>query len=264
MQSELQLTSDQRDAVQAYLRVTAAAGRDTERHGPFLATFSRDTTHPLLNYAIPDPGARPSPGDVAALVAAYRDRGLVPRLEFLTDVAPGVEPVLLAAGFTVELRPPLMVCRPGDAVPLPVPPGIELRTPWTDAERLALVTATHEAYGQAEPPTDADARGIHHLLAGGGFAVLARDAVTRDPAGGGIGTEALDGITELAGFGVRQRFRRRGIAAAITGHLVAAAHEAGVHTAFLTPGGEAAERVYARAGFGGRTEMLHLRLGDLA
>jgi GNAT superfamily N-acetyltransferase len=245
-------------ALQAYVRATAAKGRDTERHGPFLATFSRDTSHPFLNYAIPDDGASPTPDDVAALVAAYRRRDLVPRLEFLTTVAPDVEPALLAAGFSVELRPPVMTCGPGDAVPQPIPDGVELLTPWTDGEMLAMVTATREAYGEPTTPTADDALGVRALLAAGGLAVLARDAVTGEPAGGGIATEIVGGVTELAGFGVRERWRRRGIAGAITGYLVQAAFAEGAETAFLTPGGAEAERVYARAGFRGRTEMLHI------
>jgi GNAT superfamily N-acetyltransferase len=247
-------------ALQSYVRATAAKGRDTERHGPFLATFSRRTSHPFLNYAIPDAGATPAPDDVAALVAAYRRRDLVPRLEYFTALAPEVEPALLAAGFAVELRPPVMTCRPGDAVPQPVPDGIELLTPWTDDEMLAMVTATHEAYGEPATPTADDARGIRDLLAAGGLAVLARDAATGEPAGGGIATAITHGVTELAGFGVRERWRRRGIAAAITGYLTHAAFAEGAGTAFLTPGGAAAERVYGRAGFRADTEMLHIRL----
>src|SRR5215213_9057810 len=105
MDTGTDLGPDRIDAVQAYVRETVARDRDTERHGPFLATFSRDTDHPFLSYAIPDAGASPTPADVAALVAAYRRRNRVPRLEFLTAPSPRVEPALLTAGFTVELRP---------------------------------------------------------------------------------------------------------------------------------------------------------------
>ncbi|MBV8933942.1 MAG: GNAT family N-acetyltransferase, partial [Kutzneria sp.] len=44
-------------AVQNYVRETAPRGRETARVGPFLATFTPGTDHPMLNYAIPDNGA---------------------------------------------------------------------------------------------------------------------------------------------------------------------------------------------------------------
>jgi hypothetical protein len=64
--------------IQAYVRRTAADGRDTDQIGPFLATFSPHSTSPFLNYAIPDPETRPTPEDVSALVAAYERRGCIP------------------------------------------------------------------------------------------------------------------------------------------------------------------------------------------
>jgi hypothetical protein len=60
--------------IQSYLRVVASHQRDTERIGPFLATFSRANDNPFLNYAIPDDNATPSPADVAALIVAYTKR----------------------------------------------------------------------------------------------------------------------------------------------------------------------------------------------
>src|SRR4051794_9934340 len=82
-------TPDQR--LQQYVRVTAARGRDTERVGPFLATFDPHDDLKYLSYAIPDDGARPTPADVAALIAAYARHERLPRLEFLPSVAPAVE-----------------------------------------------------------------------------------------------------------------------------------------------------------------------------
>jgi hypothetical protein len=95
------------------LRVAASRVRDTERIGPFLATFSRHSANPYLSYAIPDDGAVPSSGHIDALVAAYQHRGRVPRLEYLPGVAPAVEAALLARGFVVQARLPAMVCVPG-------------------------------------------------------------------------------------------------------------------------------------------------------
>jgi predicted acetyltransferase len=53
-------------------------------------------------------------------------------------------------------------------------------------------------------------------------------------------------------------YRRRGIAAAITSYLTAAAHRAGATTAFLTPGGDAEERIYRRAGYRTTDEILFM------
>ncbi len=70
----------------------------------------------------------------------------------------------------------------------------------------------------------------------------------------------LDGITELAGVGVRVMFRRRGIAGALTTRLVREAIARGVTTVFLTPAHDAEERIYARAGFSRASEQLHIAL----
>ena len=74
--------------IQNYIRIAAANGRETERVGPFLATFNPH--HPLkyLSYAIPDDGAEPTARDVAALIEAYRRRDRLPRLEFLPAASP--------------------------------------------------------------------------------------------------------------------------------------------------------------------------------
>jgi GNAT superfamily N-acetyltransferase len=245
--------------VQAYLRSSASHGRTTERVGPFLATFHPTSRHPFLSYAIPDDGAEPSAGDVAALVEAYTRRGRTPRLEYLPAVAPAVEAALLAGGLTVDARLPLMTCAADRLVDLPAPEGIELVVPDTDEELLGTLTATAAAFGEPPPERTRDAaNGLRDTVAEGGIAVLARDARTGEPAGGGFCTIPGDGTTELAGIGVVKPFRRRGVAGAITSRLAREAFAAGVTTAFLTPGDDGAGRVYARAGFKFTSTMLHL------
>ena len=244
--------------IEAYLRQAAAYGRDTARIGPFLATFAPGSASPYVNYAIPDDGAQPQPADISALVAVYAGRGRTPRLEYLPDLAPAVEPALLAAGFTVEARMPMMVCRPAEAVPVPVPDGIELSVPRSRAEFAGVVAVQRAAFGEDEPVTDAAIEGLVKLLADGGLAVLARDTERGVPAGAGVATVVIDGTTELVGLAVPQRYRRRGIAAAVTAQLSRLADRAGVTTAFLTPGGDVAERVYARVGYRGIGDMLHI------
>jgi len=244
-------------ALQSHIRRAAAAGRSTERIGPFLATFSPQSNNPFLNYAVPDDGARPTPDDVAGLTAAYRRRDLVLRLEFLAATAPDAETALLAAGYEVERRIPVMLCPP-DALRMPEPPdGIELVVPESDMDFKGMVTAQHEAFGDPTPP---DIAGVRESLAGGGFRVYARDARTGEPVGGGVAEPVVDGTTEVAGIAVREPYRRRGAGAAITAWLTAAVHEQGAHTVFLTPAGTNEQRLYARVGYQAAGEMLHLRL----
>ena len=113
-------------AIQTYVRKTAPRGRDTEQVGPFLATYARGTDHPMLNYAIPDDGAKPTAAEIDALTGAFRRRDLLPRLEYFTDVAPDLENLLVGAGYVLERRVPLMTCGPGDRIDRPVPAGIQI------------------------------------------------------------------------------------------------------------------------------------------
>lgn len=243
--------------IQAYLRAGTSQARETERIEPFLATFTRHSDNPYLNYALPDDDATPSAADVAALVAAYERRGRVPRLEYIARLAPAVEPMLLAAGFQIEGRLPLMICAPGAEQPLPIPPGIELLLPVSDAELLITVAAQSEAYSDPAP----DPAIIPRLRAGiadGQIVVLARDLVSGEPVGGGICSVPHMGMTEIAGIGVRAPFRRRGVAGVLTLALLRAARAAGVEVAFLMAAHEAEARIYLRAGFTPIGEILHI------
>ncbi|GAA4539030.1 GNAT family N-acetyltransferase [Amycolatopsis samaneae] len=246
--------------VQSYIRTMAARGRETERIGPFLATYSTHTGHPMLNYAVPDDGAVPTTAEVDALTAAYRRRELTPRLEFLTEVVPATEVVLRERGYALERRIPLMTCAPEDAVAWPCPEDLTLLAPGSDVEFLAMINAQREAYDQHDPAGDEDIASLRDLVGRGGLAVLAVHTATGDPVGGGVGTELLDATTEIAGIGVRERYRRRGVAAAITSWLTAEAHQRGGKTVFLTPAGEPEERIYARIGYRRAAECVHLSL----
>ena len=249
-------------ALQSYMRRTAAAGRATEQVGPFLATFSPDSTNPFLNYAIPDDGARPAASDVAALTAAYRRRELLPRVEFLVDTAPDADPALRAAGWSVERRIPLMLCPPEAAVAIPAPAGIELLVPDTDDEIAGMIAAQQVAFGEPPEVSAQQVAKTRDRLRAGGFAVLARDAETGEAAGGGVAEAVTDDTTEVAGIGVLERFRRRGICAALTAALTTAVHERGARTVFLTPAGEPEQRIYTRVGFAPAGDMLHLSRTD--
>jgi GNAT superfamily N-acetyltransferase len=245
--------------LQHYARVVTARDRDVERVGPFTATFDPHTTNPFLNYAIPDDGAAPSAGEVAALVAAFARRGLQPRLEFLPSVAPAAEAALRAGGFAVEAHLVVMTCTVDDVVALSPAPGIAIEAPRSDEDLRQLRSAQHRAFGvQAPAVGDDEVARQRAALAAGTLALAARDVATGAIVGGGVATAPAGGVTEIAGIGVLEGHRRRGIAGAITAGLARAAFAAGQTTAWLTPGDDGAHRVYARAGFVDRSAMLHL------
>jgi ribosomal protein S18 acetylase RimI-like enzyme len=243
-------------AIQAYLRASVRAWRDYEQVGPFLASLSRTSNNPFLNYAIPDDGAVPSEADVAALISAYERRNVTPRLEYIPDLAPAVEPALLAAGFQAEGRLALMGLAV-DPISADLPAGIELVTPATDTDLRAVRAVQHEAYVEPEPPGEEAVRSIRGNLASGGGAVLARTVGDHIPVGAGEYTPFIEGVTEVTSIGVRPAYRRRGIATAMTAWLAGSAHASGATTLFLMAN-EAEERIYARVGFvtGGR--ILHI------
>ncbi len=250
-------------AIQAYLRHTAARWRETERVGPFLATFTPGSENPYLNYAIPDDGAVPTAADVDALVLAFERRRRTPRLEYLPAPAPAVEQSLVRAGFTADGRLPVMTCTRETLVEDDEPVGIEVLVPVTDDELAGTISATNEAYvdpAAAHPPSPAAIANRRELLSAGGCVVLGRDRATGEPAGAGITEVPHVGVTELAGIGVRPRFRRRGVAAAVTSRLAreAFARHPSLHTIWLTPGGADGQRIYSRVGFVPTSEALHI------
>lgn len=242
--------------IQSYLRVAAPRGRDSVRLGSFLATFNRQSDNPYLNYAIPDDGAEPADAEVAALVDAYRTRSRRPRLEYVAALAPAVEPALVAAGFTAEGHLPLMIYRgTGDQAAVD---GVELVTATSDEELRGVAAVQWEAYGESGPLPERAVHGLRSTLANGGVVVLARDAATGEAAGGGLCTGPHEGTTELTSIGVRERFRRRGIAEAMARHLGQELRERGNDCVFLMAAGEAEERIYARAGFATVSTILHI------
>lgn len=131
--------------------------------GGFVVGFDPATSSPYVNYATPLPGAEPTAADVAALVGAFRDRGLKPRLEFAPDRAPEVEPALRAAGFGVEAVHEYLVCEPGA---LSMPPSVGSLTgplvaaPTTEQEYAAIDAALSEAF---EGEFAASAEGVARL-----------------------------------------------------------------------------------------------------
>ncbi|RBQ17125.1 GNAT family N-acetyltransferase [Spongiactinospora rosea] len=243
--------------VHAYLR--SVAGERARRAGPFVIRFDEHDDAPPFNYAIPDDGVAPTADEVAALVAEFRERGRMPRLEYVPQAAPQVEAALLAAGFTVEGRYPLLVCPPGGVVDAPVDAAVRVSLVTGDAGLWAAARVMNAAFDAPEAGEHDVAR-LRGVLASGGLVATAVDTDGGDVVGAGQLGGPHEGVAEVAGIAVLPSHRRRGIAGAITALLTRAGADAGITTPFLTPADDAAARVYARVGYRRAGEALFISL----
>jgi len=239
----------------AYLR--AVMPYDAIRVGPFAVLFDPDSDNRYRNYAIPDDGAEPSPDDVQGLIAAFESRGRLPRFEYVPDLAPAVLPALSSAGFKAEGFLPLMVCNK-TAFRSPAPAhGAALALVTSDSDLEAAARVQNEAYDSPEP-TKADFDRLRRIVERGGAVALARDTASGEAAGSGLYTAPLHSVTEIAAIGVREKFRRRGIAAAVTGLLTGDALARGVETALLMAVSETEAEIYKKTGFELCGTILHI------
>jgi ribosomal protein S18 acetylase RimI-like enzyme len=229
--------------------------------GPFVIGVDPGTDSPGINYATPIPGSSITARSVTALVAAFRKANRKPRLEYVTSTAPALEGLLLAAGFTVEERHEYLVCSPGTLTVPPTPDGFEVFTPATDDQRIAMVNAQSVAFGGDPAATEADAARIGRLQSQGGPALMAV-TVGGVCAGGGQAVPPNDGVSEVAGIAVRDPYRRRGLAGAITATVTAQLFAAGVDVAWLEAASEASLRIYERIGYRPAGKRLYIALND--
>lgn len=243
--------------VAGYIR--ASIGRRSERIGPFLVSFDPYTPNPWRNYAVPDDGARPGAAEVAALVDRFVAERRTPRLEYVPQAAPEVEQALRTAGFTVEGRVPVLVSRSGLLPDRPVPEGITLTLATTDPDLLDAAAVQHDAYGEPAPPGEGDLSRLRATVSRGGLVAVARDAGTGAAVGSGLLNGPVDGIDELAAVGVREPYRRRGIAGALTVFLANAGHARGVRLVWLEAEPRE-ERLYRSLGFVDAAEKLWISL----
>jgi ribosomal protein S18 acetylase RimI-like enzyme len=241
--------------IAAYLRANLASMADHERIGPFLAGFDGESDNPFRNYAVPDDDASPTANDIASLIESFARRKRRPRLEYITATAPRVEEILLQSGFEIEKRFPILVCTP-DMLRDAEAAGVRVELAQGDADIVGAAEAGAEAYGEA----NAYPESLRRLVAQGGILAIARaDGVI---AGQGMATPGHEGVCEVAGIGVRERYRGRGIAGAMTALATREAFSRGLKIAWLTPGSDGAERIYAQAGYVRASEQLHISKPD--
>ena len=245
------------ERMQSFLRESAAGGRDVVAAPPFTAFFDRTDSLKFFNYAVPDGDVVPKAADIERLREAFRERGRLPRLEWIEEFAPRVAAELERAGMREELRTPLMSCELGslrdataDVLDLTISPmgDGDLR----EAANLQRVAFGQDPLDPSEDPPDPRVRGGGGVIARSGSEAVAT----------GVRTSVIDGVSELAGIATAERWRRRGLAGAVTAALAREAFATGAFLCVLSPGDETALRVYERAGFRRIATMLHWSDGD--
>ncbi|MFF3563688.1 GNAT family N-acetyltransferase [Streptomyces sp. NPDC002574] len=227
--------------------------------GGFVAGFTPDTDSPYLNYATPLPGAEPTERDVAALVTVFREHGLLPRLEFAPQAAPGAASALRTAGFETEAVHEYLVCTPRTLIPPRSAGSPDVESPATDEEYAALDAALAEAFGGV---FGSSPEGVERLRrtqrSGGGVRFV------RDPRGGCAGgascSPPAEDTAELSGVGTRPAHRGRGIATAVTAALTGAMFAQGAGSVWLEYSGEGSRRVYERVGYRPQGTRLYVSL----
>lgn len=234
--------------IQAYLRATALGFYDAVPVPPFTAFFHPRDPLRYLNYAIPDEPARGDLGEpLARLRETFRERDRLPRFEYVEGFAPELAASLEQAGFELELRAPLMTC-PATAIAEPPSVAGLAIVPATENAR-AYLTVGRRAFGERHeselPDDEVAAWSARRTQANTALLGL----LDGEPVAVSAATPPQDGLSEVAGIGVLEQARRRGIGAAMT---AAAAREAGAKGAgltFLSPGSDGAQSVYERIGF---------------
>jgi GNAT superfamily N-acetyltransferase len=241
--------------VQAAIRAAAGMPREVVDLGPFELYYEPQRSVRWFTYAIPQDDARPDAADVARIVEASTARERIPRVEYLPAVAPAVEDALLAGGFALELRGPLMTCAEPVAAPEVSGLTLELLDRSGPPEPIAAyMRVQRAAFGDDPGDPEGDVAAFRKRAGGTNLLAL----IDGEPAATGTLLHPQLGCAEVVGIGTLPAFRGRGVAAAVTAELTRRAFAVGAELAFLTPGGDEAQRIYARAGYAGVGDFLHL------
>lgn len=235
------------ERIQAYLRETARGFYEAVPAPPFTCFFHATDALRYFNYAIPD---EPVGGDLRETLERLRDefrrRDRLPRFEYVEGFAPGLAPSLERAGFRLELRAPLMTCRAEEILPPPAIEGLEILPASGDIR--AYLTVGRRAFGTGDEP-DASDEEVEERRARRDVSTALIGVLDGEPVAVAAATPPLDGLSEVAGIGVLERARRRGIGAAMTAAAARDAAGKGAEVVFLAPGSDEAQSVYTRVGF---------------
>jgi len=237
-------------------------GARAEEIGPLTLFVNQSAPWPL--YSRPSIGATAiTSEDVAGVRRRMRELRLSETFEWVQEVTPALRPAALAAGLAVSDHPLLVLTSPTEARAAVAAAAAEVRAVGPDDDLATVLSAAH--VGFAQPGINVGPASLAELRA----ATLQRpasevDAERRDLSSGTAVRyaawadgepvctgrfSAVDGVAEIVGIGTVPAYRRRGIGAAVTAALTAAALASGVEVVFMSAGHAEVARIYRRLGF---------------
>ncbi len=228
------------------LRGVAARGRETLHLPGYQAFVAAPTASPFLSLAVPLDAEAGSDAAIDTLVAVFAAKRVPLRFEYMAELHPGLDAALAVRGFHLARRDPVMTCTADDIVVPALPYGVR----YEDVAASPVVVGEFMLVQAVAFTMTASGNGWESIftqgLREGVFtAALAREGST--PIGAATLLRAAD-VAELAGVGTLPDYRRKGVAAAVCGRLVAAALGHGHALAWLSADPSGAG-VYARLGF---------------
>jgi ribosomal protein S18 acetylase RimI-like enzyme len=240
--------------LEAKTAVACEAGRDTTAVGPFLATVHRTNDLMWLSYALPISERRDEPvtaETIRRLREVFAERGRVLRFEFFEPLWPNLAADLERHGLMQHAAMPIMICSKSELRPARAAGVVVHALSPDDADDTlrrfhATSKAAFEELGGAN--ADVTAAEVHKLRENlrGGVYRSAWASIAGQIAGvGSIGVVN----DELLGIGTLPAFRRRGVAATISSHLLLDHLRNDAQLAWLSASDDAAYATYAKIGF---------------
>ena len=223
--------------------------------GGFMIMLRPDDPLVWINYAVPL--SSPSSDGVSEMISTFRADNRSPRLEFFVELWPELPAELEAHGFTCEKRMPIMVLECAEWRGFQHALDVREVGP---REVAHLNPALAEAFGMTQTSGDDSGNDNMRESIAAGRALASMVEIDGEVAGGGyaVGTRAM---REVAGIGTREAYRRRGVASAVIANLLDRFFSDVGEVAWLTPGDDSAQSVYARLGFRPVAEQVCYQLG---
>lgn len=229
------------------LVATTAPSRQTHRVGPFLAMLSPDSEIPWLNgAALVDELPEDPSAEFDALEAFFEENNRVPRFEFFPLQTPQFEVWLARRGYEKQHELPTMVCTAETFRPK-TEEGIVLERLGPTGDLAGAFRVAAEAFGMEEEPSpDHTKKDAGEIVSGR----LRRTVARIDGELAGVASTVGDEkVCELCGVGTRPKFRRRGVASAVSTDLMLTQFRNSDAIVWLSAGDDTARMVYEGLGF---------------